>query len=720
MLAIHWLCVISSALGGEALGRRTDAAAGPQFTESRLDTDAPVTYSKHVAPIVFRRCVTCHRPGEVAPFALTSYEKTVKWSETIREVVEQRRMPPWLANPDHGTFANAARLTDEELTTLVRWIDSGTPEGDPADLPPLPKFTEGWRIPEPDVLLEMPETFTVPATGTVDYQYFTIDPGFTEDKWVRAAEARPGSRSVVHHIVLLVQGPGDRPVRETGGLGSELLATFAPGLPPTVFGDGLAKLVPAGSKLVLQVHYTPNGTEQTDRSRVGLVFAEPRTVHKRVRGQFALNFQFRIPPGANNHRVEADHKVAQDTLLVSLFPHMHVRGKSFQFEARYPDGSHEILLDVPRWDFNWQNQYVLAEPKPIPEGTVLHCTAHFDNSADNPANPNPKTAVMFGEQTWQEMMVGYFDATIADQDLSAGGPEVKKQERGEFEVLFRYKPTEPAKSVHLAGTFNEWKKDAHAMDGPDDDGRFSTRIKLPAGEHEYKFVIDGTKWRQDPGNYRQSGFYNNSVLVIAGDPAAPLANCTPIDLQPVANQELSKEFGDVEDGNSLSEVPTGDQTLLRIPFRIGPRLISLGSTVKPNKPTLIEGVKVRMKFTKLHILHATEYGASAVGDPRYVADGTPIGAYTVHYEDNTTETIPIVYGEDVRDWFFNDRSKGTTRGKVAWKGTNALANRFGSKIRLYLSTWQNPKPGVRITHIDFSSRETPCAPFCVAMSAESE
>lgn len=723
MLATICACVSSIALAGDSpkIPLADIATAG----ESRSSGDTAVNYSKHVAPILFKRCVSCHRPGEVAPFSLTSYDTTVKWSETIREVVEQRRMPPWLANPKHGSFANEARLTDQELSTILDWIDSGTPEGNPADVPPLPKFTDGWRIPEPDLVLEMPESFRVPATGTVNYQYFNIDPGLKEDTWVRAAEARPGNRPVVHHIVLLVQAPGDRPIRETGGLGSELLATFAPGLPPTSYDDGLAKLIPAGSKLVLQVHYTPNGTEQTDRSKVGLTFAKPETVRKRVRGAFALNFQFRIPPGADSHPVEADYKFGQDSQLVALFPHMHLRGKSFQFEARYPDGNKEILLDVPRWDFNWQNQYVLAKPKRIPEGTILHCSATFDNSANNPANPDPNSPVTFGEQTWQEMMVGYLDMTLADQDLTSGGPQAKQLKPGEYEVLFRYKPNEPAKTVYLAGTFNEWKPAALAMDGPDSDGQFSTRVKLPAGRHEYKFTIDGTKWRQDPGNYRQNGGYNNSLIVLAGEPpaatpVAPVAKCSPIDLQPLANQVLKEDFSEVTNGNNLAGLPGGDQVLLGVPFRIGPRMIALGSPSKPERPTRVEGIDVNMQCAKLHLLQATEFGEGDPGSDHYVPEGTKIGYYVVHYEDKSQETIPVVYGEDVRDWWFNPLSKSPTRGKVAWKGANAFSTELQSQIRLYLTSWQNPKPTVRVTRIDFVSTESPAAPFCVAISAEAK
>jgi peroxiredoxin len=478
----------------------------------RPSSRSSVTYSKHIAPLLRKHCVNCHHAGSLAPFALTSYKDAAGWAETIQEVIEDQRMPPWHANPKHGRFANDPRLKDEEKQLVYQWVKDGAPEGDPKDLPPAPPLTEGWRI-KPDVVITMPKPFKVPAEGTVPYQYFTVDPGFKEDKWVRASEGRPGNRAVVHHLLVYVQPPGVR-LRDPFELLEKSLGGGVPGMPPMILRDGEAKFVPAGSKLVFQVHYTPNGTGQTDRGSIGLVFADPKTVRREIRSSLALNFRFRIPAGAANHRIEADYRFRQDTELYALFPHMHLRGKSFRFEAIYPDHKREILLDVPRYSFDWQNGYLLAEPKLMPEGTILHCTATFDNSADNLNNPDPKRAVTFGEQTWEEMMVGYFDYTLADQDLRLGAPRVQAKEDGQYEVVFHYQAPRGTKAVYLAGSFNDWKPTGHKMDGPDARGAFTTRLTLKAGNYEYKYVLDGKTWKTDPGNRRQTGFYNNSVLSV--------------------------------------------------------------------------------------------------------------------------------------------------------------------------------------------------------------
>jgi hypothetical protein len=496
--------------------RAGDSPANAPVVAENTDRPTPtdVTYSNQIARIIQRRCQSCHRTGEVAPFALMSYSDAAKWAETIAEVVREQRMPPWHASPKHGRFANDPRLTDDEKQLIAEWVAAGTPEGDPADLPKPIDWTDGWRIGKPDVVLTMPRKFDVPATGTVDYQYYVVDPGFTEDKWVRAAECRPGNRAVTHHIVIFVQPGGGPSVQSKGGFGFDMLAATAPGMPPLVLPEGHARFVPAGSKLVFQMHYTPNGTAQSDRSSVGLVFGDPRDVKKEVRADAALNLFFRIPPGAKDHVITAKHRFGQDTILFSLLPHMHLRGKSFRIEAKYPDGSEEVLLDVPKYEFNWQHIYQFAEPKHVPEGTELLCTARYDNSSDNPANPDPDKEVSFGLQTSQEMMVGLFDMALAEQDLTLGSPQVKPLEHGDCEVLFRYRAPESAAAVYLAGTFNEWKPDGHAMDGPGDAGLFSTRLILKPGRYEYKFVIDGKTWRHDPANRQQAGFYHNSVLVV--------------------------------------------------------------------------------------------------------------------------------------------------------------------------------------------------------------
>jgi peroxiredoxin len=375
-----------------------------------------ITYSKHIARILQDNCVKCHRPGEIGPFALTNYDEVVGWAEMIREVVDQQRMPPWHANPKYGHFLNDARLSDEDKQLIARWIDAGAPEGDKADLPPPRTFTVGWQIGQPDQIVYMTEKpFSVPAKGEVRYQYFLVDPGFTEDKWVKSAECRPGNRAVVHHIIVGIVPPGAK--LGGGDFAGGWLAATAPGARPMVLREGMAKKVPAGSRFVFQMHYTPNGTPQQDRSCIGIVFADPSTIHNLVATEKAGNQRFRIPPGDPNYKVEANNMLSRDMLVLSLMPHMHVRGKAFRYTAFYPGGESEILLDVPHYDFNWQNGYEFLEPKLMPKGTRMFCEAWFDNSEQNLANPDPTKEVRWGDQTWEEMMIGYFVATPADQDL---------------------------------------------------------------------------------------------------------------------------------------------------------------------------------------------------------------------------------------------------------------------------------------------------------------
>jgi peroxiredoxin len=381
-------------------------------------SDTGVTYSKHIARILQDNCVKCHRSGEIGPFALTSYDEVVGWAEMIREVIDQQRMPPWHANPKYGHFINDARLSAEDKQLIARWIDAGAPEGDKIDLPPPRQFTVGWQISEPDQIVYMSDKpYDVPAKGEVRYQYFLVDPGFTEDKWVKAAECRPGNRSVVHHIIVGIVPPGAK--IGGGDLVGGWLAATAPGARPMVLREGMAKKVPAGSRFVFQMHYTPNGTPQLDRSCIGIVFADPDTVKKTVATEKAGNQRFRIPPGDPNYKVEANTTLSRDTLVLSLMPHMHVRGKAFRYTAFYPGGEQEILLDVPHYDFNWQNSYEFVEPKLMPKGTRVFCEAWFDNSEGNLANPDPTKEVRWGDQTWEEMMIGYFAATSADQETNA-------------------------------------------------------------------------------------------------------------------------------------------------------------------------------------------------------------------------------------------------------------------------------------------------------------
>jgi peroxiredoxin len=404
-------------------GRRVEKSATPTsgcLIDRQPATSArtPVTFCRDIAPILQQRCQRCHRPGQVAPFPLLSYEDAAGWAEMIREVVRERRMPPWNANPSYGRFANDPSLTERERCLIDDWVEAGAPEGDAAELPPPVRFAEGWTIPEPDAVVAMPERFTVPAQGVLENQWFTVDPGFREDKWVRAAEIRPGNRKVVHHCTVYLQAPQvDEPV-EQGALGSFCLAAMAPGTPPLLLPDGMAKKIPAGWKLVFDLHYTPIGSVQTDQTSIGLVFADPKLVRQEAATKVLRDDDLAIPPHARDHRVEHSHRFEEAAVLLAFFPHMHLRGKSFRYEAVYPGGTSEVLLDVPRYDFNWQHRYELAEPKRVPAGTFLRCVAHYDNSVDNPFNPDPNVTVRTGLQSTREMFNGYFEWALADQDLT--------------------------------------------------------------------------------------------------------------------------------------------------------------------------------------------------------------------------------------------------------------------------------------------------------------
>jgi peroxiredoxin/mono/diheme cytochrome c family protein len=401
-------------LDGKAVSQPTTEAIGCLIGRVRKpDAASDVTYSNQIARLFEKRCVECHRPGQIGPFALQSYEEAAGWAEMIEEVVRDERMPPWHADPKFGQFKNNASLTDAEKTLIQKWVAAGAPEGDRKDLPEPRQFAGSWMMPGgPDKVFFMTEEpVDVPAEGTVEYRYYTTETGFTEDKWVKVAECMPGNRGVVHHMIVFLRPPAD----EEGGGGQESfgqLTGFAPGTRPHVLPPGMAKLIPAGWRLTFQMHYTPNGSPQTDRSSVGIKFEDPANVKYRVATANAMNVGFEIPPGDPAYKVESATEYKSDVLLLSLFPHMHLRGKDFHYEVSYPDGKKETLLNVPRYDFNWQSSFVLSEPKTLPGGTTLHCTAHFDNSEDNLANPDPTQSVRWGDQTWEEMMIGWFDIAV--------------------------------------------------------------------------------------------------------------------------------------------------------------------------------------------------------------------------------------------------------------------------------------------------------------------
>jgi hypothetical protein len=334
----------------------------------------------------------------------------------VREVVREGRMPPWHADPKFGKFSNDHSLSKTERQTLLDWIAQGCPQGDPKDAPPARTFAKGWTIGTPDVIFEMPDVYNVPATTGprgLAYQYFLVKTDFKEDRWIQAAEVRPGAREVVHHIIVYAVDPARLRRVGTGrdrldDIGQGFLAAYAPGDMPLILKPGQAKKVGKGAVLAFQMHYTPDGVARKDRSSLGLIFAkEPPTTVVRTRSisRKALN----ILPGDSNYEARSMTTFDQEVELLSFLPHMHLRGKDFKYEVVYPNGKKETLLSVPKYDFNWQSNYRLTTPLRLPAGTRIECTAHFDNSADNPNNPNPKDTVRWGDQTWQEMMIGFVD-----------------------------------------------------------------------------------------------------------------------------------------------------------------------------------------------------------------------------------------------------------------------------------------------------------------------
>ncbi len=390
---------------------RTDMAHRPVFAivlVSAVHAASGETTFTDIQPILQNRCQECHRAGEIGPMPLGSYAQVRPWAKAIKEAVLARKMPPWFADPHYGKFANDLSLNAKEIATLVAWVDGGAREGNSETAGKSPdvagKWPGGWRISKPDAVFELPQPVTIPSSGTLDYIYFSVPTGFTDDRWVESVEVRPSNRAVVHHAIVFVQSYGAH-------WGGGFLAGYAPGAVPQRWKPGQARLIKAGSNLIFQMHYTTNGKRCLDRTQVGLVFARQPVTHQIVAGQ-AVNHSFEIPPGESNYKVESAALIDEPAMLVGLRPHMHVRGKSFEYRAVYPDGRSEILLRVPKYDFNWQPYYYLATPLKLPLGTRIECVAHFDNSMNNAFNPNPKVSVRWGDQSWDEMMIGWFDLAV--------------------------------------------------------------------------------------------------------------------------------------------------------------------------------------------------------------------------------------------------------------------------------------------------------------------
>jgi hypothetical protein len=395
------------------------------------------TFYKDVLPILQARCQECHRPGEIGRMPLITYQQTRPWAAAIKESVRLKKMPPWFADPHYGKFANDRSLTQEQIDTLAAWAEHGAKEGSAKDAPPPRQFEEGWNIPKPDLVLQMPEPFPIPPSGTIDYHYFVLPTKFTEDKWVHMSETRPSDRSVVHHMVIFVRDPQSNWLRgeaepgvpfvppktqgrnDIGGGNNEILTVYTPGMVPDVLGPNQARLIKAGSDLVLQIHYTTNGKATEDQSKIGLVFAKEPPA-ERVMSVPLSNPRFVIPPGDPNYEVVGRGRPINAAKIVSFFPHMHLRGKDFEYRVVLPSGETQTLLRVPNYDFNWQLAYKPAEDIAIPAGSRFEYTAHFDNSPNNPNNPDSKAEVRFGEQSWEEMAVAFMDLAVdAKMDMRA-------------------------------------------------------------------------------------------------------------------------------------------------------------------------------------------------------------------------------------------------------------------------------------------------------------
>jgi mono/diheme cytochrome c family protein len=441
-------CVAVALLGVSAGAQAPSLAATP-------------TFSKDVAPILYKNCVSCHRPGEMGPMSLLTYDQARPYMRAIRAKVADGAMPPWHAVAPAGTFLNERQLSEAERDTIAAWASNGGPQGDPKDLPPAPQFAQGWTIGQPDAVVSMTSEYSVAASGTIDYQYFEMPTNFTEDKWVQAIEIRSGATQVVHHILVYARDPSgsQRPSpfamlpvtnpapprpedaarfaaaaerqRSQGGqqqiAGSPsvnrgvLIATTAPGTNAVTFEPGTAMLVKAGSILTFQVHYTANGTTYQDRSSVGFVFAK-QPAQKEIRSSAFVNARFALAPGAADQKVESAIEFNEASHIWALFPHTHLRGKSWEYRLVYADGRSEVVLSVPKYDFNWQTYYQYAKPLAAPKGSRLEAVAVYDNSSGNRANPDPSVEVRWGEQTWEEMQYSGITFTVDAQGTTTQQP----------------------------------------------------------------------------------------------------------------------------------------------------------------------------------------------------------------------------------------------------------------------------------------------------------
>jgi mono/diheme cytochrome c family protein len=418
------------------LTRTLAILAGALCASTTFAAAADVTFTKDVAPILFANCASCHRPGEVAPFPLLTYKDAAKRADQLAEVTQSKFMPPWKAEPlDHAKFLGERRLTDAQVATLQAWAKAGAPEGDPKLMPEAPKFVEGWTLGEPDLIVKMPKAYTVKAEGRDEFRSFVIPIKLPEDKYVTAVQYRPGNPKIVHHALLFLDNsgkaaemdgqdgkPGFGKMGGRGFIPSGGLGGWAPGVTPHHLPDGVARLMPKGSDLIIQTHFHPSGKAEDETSSVGLYFAKAQP--KQVLATIPMAGRpLDIPAGEKNYKVTKTFTSPVEVDLLGITPHAHLLCKSIKVTATYPDGKVVSLIDVPKWDWNWQEQYQYDKSMKLPAGTKLYGEWVYDNSSDNEANPsNPPKAVRWGEQTTDEMALVFFQI-LSDFDSTkvAGG-----------------------------------------------------------------------------------------------------------------------------------------------------------------------------------------------------------------------------------------------------------------------------------------------------------
>lgn len=371
----------------------------------QADDAEQINFSKHIAPIFQARCVECHRDQGLATFDLQSYESARPWGKAIAKQVREGKMPPWGLDPKVGEWKDNPTLTPEQIAAIEKWVNTGMPEGDKKDLPEPRTFHEDWSIGKPDMVFEMPKEITIPADGVMPYQYHVTDLQNTEDLYVQSMEVLPGNRKVVHHVIVFLQPPKEWNRENKDGFTTDFLDVYAPGSPAGVNPPGVARLIPKGSKLMWQVHYTPTGKEEKDQSKFGIILSKepPKELMRTV---LMVNMGFIIPPMVPEHVVEARSKIGKEATLYSFTPHMHYRGTAMDFYITPPGGPEELICSIPDYDFNWQLDYFLKEPRKVPAGTIVRVVGKFDNSPNNPFNPDPSKEVRWGEQTWEEMLMG--------------------------------------------------------------------------------------------------------------------------------------------------------------------------------------------------------------------------------------------------------------------------------------------------------------------------